>query len=561
MNGPSKWSKCSNIIKGRSGKQCRERWFNTLNPEVKKGNWNPEEDYKIFVLFEKFGSKWSKIASFFKGRTENSIKNRFYSTLRRIHSDMNKDYFIENSLEESPTQNPVSNFDKGEKDNLQMINEEDETSNMENKLKIDADKNIIHQNKALKLSSHQIGQDELLKYFKIALTEKKESYESYVRNNKDKLDNDPINIKITDIIDKNLSNIEELVYKRDQQKNNKKIHDKKMNLNFLGYDAELKSDISTKEILMEKDEQIFSRDIKYNKLLEIHNNSTNEKLVYPQPLINNSASNFSVHEPQEQFSDSKIKIELYDDQITDRHLTNKEIFRPNNFDPNNMINNNFKYGNTMNNSDNHERLSSLINNISSYKNYIPPAYKYLSNFKEANVSQLNNKESKNCSSQSLPILSPNRSLNNRFPNNFEEHQKFSLYQSKQNSFDMQEQIRVSQTLKSTNDVNVNIYNQLYSSLVDDIYSIGSMLKQTKSEIQNFELVKNDLIPLLSSKNSEDFNPLINTFDLSPNNFFNKNPSKNLYENQVDMPKMMNNKKGFSNHRLNLSNLSLYEKEK
>ncbi len=88
--GPNKWSQCADYISGRSGKQCRERWFNTLHPEVKKGGWSPEEDYLIFESFSKFGSKWSKIAKELPGRTENSIKNRFYSTLRRISTESKK---------------------------------------------------------------------------------------------------------------------------------------------------------------------------------------------------------------------------------------------------------------------------------------------------------------------------------------------------------------------------------------------------------------------------------------------------------------------------------------
>jgi hypothetical protein len=90
VEGPHKWSQCAELIPGRSGKQCRERWFNTLNPDVKKGNWTAEEDFKIFSLFSETGSKWSKIATHFPGRTENSVKNRFYSTLRRIASETKK---------------------------------------------------------------------------------------------------------------------------------------------------------------------------------------------------------------------------------------------------------------------------------------------------------------------------------------------------------------------------------------------------------------------------------------------------------------------------------------
>ncbi len=87
IEGPTKWATCAEFISGRNGKQCRERWFNTLSPNVVKGNWSEEEDYNIFVLFNKYGSKWCQIANYFEGRTENSIKNRFYSTLRRIFTE------------------------------------------------------------------------------------------------------------------------------------------------------------------------------------------------------------------------------------------------------------------------------------------------------------------------------------------------------------------------------------------------------------------------------------------------------------------------------------------
>ena len=50
---------------------------------MKRGNWTPEEDKLIFRLYHEHGSKWTVIAQFLDGRTENSIKNRFYSTLRK----------------------------------------------------------------------------------------------------------------------------------------------------------------------------------------------------------------------------------------------------------------------------------------------------------------------------------------------------------------------------------------------------------------------------------------------------------------------------------------------
>mmetsp|Transcript_22588 Transcript_22588/g.40658 ORF Transcript_22588/g.40658 Transcript_22588/m.40658 type:complete len:254 (-) Transcript_22588:144-905(-) len=82
--GPTKWSACAQNIQGRSGKQCRERWFNILDPDVKKGEWKPEEDSLIFQLYNTYGPRWTQIAKHLNGRTENSIKNRFYTTIRKI---------------------------------------------------------------------------------------------------------------------------------------------------------------------------------------------------------------------------------------------------------------------------------------------------------------------------------------------------------------------------------------------------------------------------------------------------------------------------------------------
>ncbi|CAD8101712.1 unnamed protein product [Paramecium primaurelia] len=89
-NGPSKWSLCSENIAGRSGKQCRERWFNNLNPNVKKGGWTSDEDHEIFKGYLTYSSSWSKIAKNLQGRTENSVKNRFYSTVRKLLADQEK---------------------------------------------------------------------------------------------------------------------------------------------------------------------------------------------------------------------------------------------------------------------------------------------------------------------------------------------------------------------------------------------------------------------------------------------------------------------------------------
>ena len=83
INGPKKWEACGRFIQGRKGKQCREQWKNCLNPDLLKGKWTPEEDFLIMFFYPKCKESWKKIIPLFNGRIENSIKNRFYSQLRK----------------------------------------------------------------------------------------------------------------------------------------------------------------------------------------------------------------------------------------------------------------------------------------------------------------------------------------------------------------------------------------------------------------------------------------------------------------------------------------------
>jgi hypothetical protein len=87
-NGSTKWTECSKFIMGRCGKQCRERWVNILNPDIKKGDWSDKEQELIFNKLPTFMTSWSLMAGALTGRTENSIKNYFYSSVRRLKSNL-----------------------------------------------------------------------------------------------------------------------------------------------------------------------------------------------------------------------------------------------------------------------------------------------------------------------------------------------------------------------------------------------------------------------------------------------------------------------------------------
>lgn len=83
--GTKKWHEIAKFVPTRTSKQCRERWLNCLDPNIKKGGFAPWEDNIIIEKQKEIGNHWSKIAKFLPGRSSGSIKNRWYSGLRSYH--------------------------------------------------------------------------------------------------------------------------------------------------------------------------------------------------------------------------------------------------------------------------------------------------------------------------------------------------------------------------------------------------------------------------------------------------------------------------------------------
>ena len=55
-------------IRGRSGKQCRERYYNHLDTTIKTGSWSDEEEEELMRIHSRVGNRWAEISRAIPGR-------------------------------------------------------------------------------------------------------------------------------------------------------------------------------------------------------------------------------------------------------------------------------------------------------------------------------------------------------------------------------------------------------------------------------------------------------------------------------------------------------------
>lgn len=77
----SHWDQISAQFEGRTNKDCRKRWFHSLDPTLKRGRWTEEEDRILLEAFNKMGSVWNKIAQLIPGRTDDQCSKRYNDVL------------------------------------------------------------------------------------------------------------------------------------------------------------------------------------------------------------------------------------------------------------------------------------------------------------------------------------------------------------------------------------------------------------------------------------------------------------------------------------------------
>ena len=289
--GTTNWTIIANEMaliyksKQRNGKQCRERWHNHLDPIVNKDNWTEEEENILFNKHLEYGNKWSDISKFLPGRTDNSIKNHFYSKLRK---------FIRKILKQINKENLLKN-------------------NGVDAYKYNSDK-VYKLLKKYKISYKNVTKDTILDI--ILATEKNQKGKIFGVNDENKL---PNNFSINN----NSNTLENLSFNLDNDTTNNNNNGNKLQNKNIEKKSKAKSKQrnnyevnGTNEVPLKKDKKIFKSNV-VNEVKTIKNENS-ENLNKNKTAISNQTSN----ENNKNISKSAKKNKNIDKRISNKEKTN-----------------------------------------------------------------------------------------------------------------------------------------------------------------------------------------------------------------------------------------------
>ncbi|ORX50819.1 hypothetical protein DM01DRAFT_1307846 [Hesseltinella vesiculosa] len=88
--GKNQWARISSLLVRKSPKQCKARWYEWLDPSIKKTEWSREEDEKLLHLAKLMPTQWRTIAPIV-GRTPAQCLERYQRLLDEAEQTLGRD--------------------------------------------------------------------------------------------------------------------------------------------------------------------------------------------------------------------------------------------------------------------------------------------------------------------------------------------------------------------------------------------------------------------------------------------------------------------------------------
>lgn len=114
--GKNQWARISSLLVRKTPKQCKARWYEWLDPSIKKTEWSKEEDEKLLHLAKLMPTQWRTIAPIV-GRTATQCLERYQKLLDEAEQRDNEELGLAGvGPEAGPSADEVRKLRPGEVD-------------------------------------------------------------------------------------------------------------------------------------------------------------------------------------------------------------------------------------------------------------------------------------------------------------------------------------------------------------------------------------------------------------------------------------------------------------
>lgn len=62
--GKNQWARVASLLSRKTAAQCKARWYEWLDPSIKKTDWSKEEEEKLLILAKTLPMQWRTIGKF-----------------------------------------------------------------------------------------------------------------------------------------------------------------------------------------------------------------------------------------------------------------------------------------------------------------------------------------------------------------------------------------------------------------------------------------------------------------------------------------------------------------